>query len=480
MLKEQNKIIQSTNKLIDLGLTIFAFILSYYIKKYYLPFGFKGLALAPNYYTVLLLIIIIWFAVFQTSGIYSSLRRMSLRMISWKVLSSVCISFILLTFCLYILHIHAVSRAMLLIFVSLDLIFLSSNKALVYYVLKKARKSGYNFRNILVVGRKERSIDVLKAIQKRTDSGYKVVGCLDIDKTYVGSEVVPGVKVLDSVDNLEEVLKNTVVDELLFAMPLKLINNADKYIILAEDMGVNVRFMPDWQIHGLLYKPEIATAKFENFLDVPTMALNMTPIDSGAILIKNIFDYSATLIGILLISPLFLLIATMIKIFSRGPVFYSQKRFGKNGRIFNVYKFRTMIVGADQMLDDLKEMNEADGPAFKIEKDPRIIPFIGTFLRKTSLDELPQLFNVLKGEMSLVGPRPPIIEEVDEYALWQRRRLSMKPGLTCVWQISPNRNDISFENWMRMDLQYIDKWSLLLDAKILVKTAGAVVFGSGR
>ena len=151
-----------------------------------------------------------------------------------------------------------------------------------------------------------------------------------------------------------------------------------------------------------------------------------------------------------------------------------------NGRRFPVYKFRTMVSNADEMRKELEEMNEMDGPVFKIKDDPRIIPGVGHFLRKTSLDELPQLFNVLRGEMSLVGPRPPIPKEVDEYSVWHRRRLSMKPGMTCLWQIAPNRNDLTFEQWVKLDLKYIDKWSLFNDVKILIMTAKAVLMGAGR
>jgi lipopolysaccharide/colanic/teichoic acid biosynthesis glycosyltransferase len=181
-----------------------------------------------------------------------------------------------------------------------------------------------------------------------------------------------------------------------------------------------------------------------------------------------------------LLSPVFIGIGLAIKLFSKGPVFYTQERLGMNGRRFMVYKFRTMVKGADERLKELAEMNEADGPVFKIKNDPRIIPYIGSFLRKSSLDELPQLFNVLKGEMSLVGPRPPIPKEVDEYSVWHRRRLSMKPGMTCLWQIAPQRNDLSFEEWMKLDLKYIDNWSLFNDFKILVLTAKAVMTGAGR
>lgn len=145
-----------------------------------------------------------------------------------------------------------------------------------------------------------------------------------------------------------------------------------------------------------------------------------------------------------------------------------------------VYKFRAMVADAEARRQELEALDEADGPVFKIKKDPRIIPFVGTLLRKASLDELPQLINILKGEMSLVGPRPPIPAEVEKYDIWQRRRLSMKPGLTCLWQITPNRNEVGFEEWMKMDLEYIDNWSLGLDLKIFLKTAQAVLMGAGR
>jgi len=197
-------------------------------------------------------------------------------------------------------------------------------------------------------------------------------------------------------------------------------------------------------------------------------------------LIKHLTDFMAGLVLILILLPVFIGIGIAIKIFSKGSVLYKQERLGQNGRHFMMYKFRTMVVDADEKLKELEEMDEADGPVFKIKNDPRIIPYIGSFLRKFSLDELPQLFNVLRSEMSLVGPRPPIPKEVDEYSVWHRRRLSMKPGMTCLWQIAPGRNDLNFEDWMKLDLKYIDNWSLFNDFKILVLTAKAVLTGAGR
>jgi lipopolysaccharide/colanic/teichoic acid biosynthesis glycosyltransferase len=176
----------------------------------------------------------------------------------------------------------------------------------------------------------------------------------------------------------------------------------------------------------------------------------------------------------------FAVIGAAIRLDTRGPVFYRQERCGLNGRRFQLLKFRTMVPDADRLRERLAHCNECDGPVFKIRQDPRIIPWLGRFLRKTSLDELPQLINVLRGEMSLVGPRPPIPAEVAQYETWQRRRLSMKPGLTCIWQTTPRRNEVSFKEWMKMDLAYIDNWSLGLDFKILARTALVVVLGYGR
>ena len=178
--------------------------------------------------------------------------------------------------------------------------------------------------------------------------------------------------------------------------------------------------------------------------------------------------------------PFFIAVAFAIKIISKGPVFFKQERSGLNGRLFKVYKFRTMVLDAELRQADIKEMNESDGPVFKIKKDPRIIPYLGGFLRKTGMDELPQLINVLKGEMSLIGPRPPIPAEVEEYETGQRRRLSMKPGLTCLWQVTPDRNETTFDVWMQMDLEYIDNWSLRLDFNIFWKTIWVMLTGSGR
>ena len=227
-------------------------------------------------------------------------------------------------------------------------------------------------------------------------------------------------------------------------------------------------------------QPNTHAFQVDRFLLEPALILSTIQERRDALIIKSILDFFLSLLVLILSFPLFIFFSSLIKLSSPGPVFYKQIRCGQFGRKFAVYKFRTMVQDAENILESLAEFNEASGPAFKMKNDPRIIPYIGTFLRKLSLDELPQFINVIRGEMSVVGPRPPIPSEVEKYELWQRRRLSMKPGITCVWQIQPKRNDIPFDIWMNMDLDYIDRWSLWLDISLILKTLPAVFLGRGR
>ena len=214
----------------------------------------------------------------------------------------------------------------------------------------------------------------------------------------------------------------------------------------------------------------VANASFLTFTNVP--------YSIAALALKKVMDVFLSLSMLIALSPFMLLIAISVILTSRGPVIYKQARVGLRGRQFNLYKFRTMVLNADDLLKELESRNEMDGPTFKIREDPRITT-VGKILRKTGLDELPQLFNVLKGEMSLIGPRPPLEKETRMYKRWQLRRLSVKPGLSCFWQIKPERNSIKFEKWMELDLAYIDNWSLRLDFIILLKTLKTVFQRSG-
>lgn len=480
MLEEKKRLIFKFHKYYDILFTILAFIAAYIIKNLMYSKQIVDESIPDEYYFILLMIIIIWFIVLDMTGLYTPYRSKRFNEIIFEMVQAVITSFVLLIVCLYLIKIEGVSRAMMGIFLVLNILFLGFYKYILYLILEHEKKSSLHSLVVCIVGSKDRARTLIDLIETSKDKRIKIIGCLETDKALVGTTINHGYKVFNTINNIATVLTANVIDELIFAMPLEEIEYADKYIAIAEDIGVSVRIIPDWPLHYFTYHSQVVTIGFEDFLGIPSMHLSTTTPYYAKLMIKSMMDYTAACVAILLLSPLFLVIAILIKLASKGPVFFSQLRYGLNGRIINVHKFRTMHQDAEERLQELLALNEVDGPAFKIKNDPRIIPFIGTILRKTGLDELPQLINILKGEMSLVGPRPPIPGEVSRYELWQRRRLSMKPGITCIWQISPNRNDITFEEWMEKDLEYIDNWSLSLDFKIIFRTAWVMITGEGR
>jgi len=480
MLREKSTFFTRAHRVLDVGVSAGAFILAYLIKLYLLPDPFRGLTVTPNYYIVLLLIIIIWYICFNFSGMYVSYRTRTVWAVLRDMVKAVFVAVLILLFFIYVFKISNVSRMLLAVFFLLNVGLLAASKGIVYKTLERIRKQGLNFRSVLIVGSRGAAKDVIDTIGPRLNAGFRILGCLDSDRELVGSSVKNGVKVIGTFENIEALLSKEVVDELIFARPLKEIENADQYIFLAEKMGVSVRIVPDWQIHNLIPVMKDTTMGFQDFLGIPTMSLTSVPQAEFPLFVKGTIDLIFGGLALIVFSPVMALIALGIKMVSPGPVIFRQERCGLNGRKFTLLKFRTMAPDAEAIFEKLKSQNEVDGPVFKIKKDPRIIPYIGTVLRKSGLDELPQLINVLRGEMSLVGPRPPIPGEVEKYEIWQRRRLSMKPGLTCLWQCTERRNDIEFEEWMKLDLKYIDCWSLWLDLKILFRTVSVVFWGQGR
>ena len=272
-------------------------------------------------------------------------------------------------------------------------------------------------------------------------------------------------------ENLKQVLDFSPADEVFFIVPRKWLDRIESAVMICDTLGITVHIAID------LFSMKVSKTSLSYLSGLPVLSLNATSTNYPALALKRCMDIIGALIGIILFLPFALIIILIIKIESEGPVFFTQKRCTLNGRIFNMYKFRTMVKKAEQIKKDLLASNELTGPVFKMKKDPRVTRF-GRLLRKYSLDEMPQLLNVLLGDMSLVGPRPPIPDEVRRYEPWQRRRLSMRPGITCIWQVS-GRNHIKFEKWMEMDLEYIDNWSLLLDFKLLFKTIPSVIFAKG-
>lgn len=339
--------------------------------------------------------------------------------------------------------------------------------------LGSIRKRGRNLHHVLILGTNTRALNFAQKIETMPERGCRILGFVDDDWSGMREFEESGFRLVSNLEGLPEFLRKNVVDEIAIYLPLRsFYERAAEIALLAKLHGMLVRV--DTDIFDLKFVRHRADATD----GVPHVIASSDGIDGWQLLMKRMFDVVGSLILLILLSPLFLVVAALIKVTSPGTVFFSQKRVGLNKRQFTMYKFRTMVPAAESIQEKLAHLNEMSGPVFKIKNDPRITP-LGRILRKTSIDELPQFFNVLKGDMSLVGPRAMSVRDYQFFSEdWQRRRFSVPPGITCLWQVY-GRNTIPFEQWMVLDMQYIDRWSFWLDLKILALTIPAVFRGSG-
>jgi exopolysaccharide biosynthesis polyprenyl glycosylphosphotransferase len=470
MLRQNLPIFRRIHLAVDLGLTFFSYHLALLVRQGLSDVTGFGPIKVDRPYEPLLLVLPIWaFFLFLSRESYEY-RGKHFHDILKDTGLAIAGSFSLLLALLFFTRSTDQSRTQILIFLGLNFVFLSSFRKLVLVLLSYFRRKGYNFKRVLIVGTGAPARDFIREVEKNPEWGYRVQGILDWEDRLRG-ERVEGIPVVGNLGDAPGILKNEHVDYVVFAVCKRFLNLVEEAVLLCEKMGVPTCVLADF--FPLRYS-KISMGKFHN---KPALLFSTAPDASGHLALKGAYDRFLALGGMALLSPLLVALSLAVKLTSPGPVFFRQERCGLNGRRFTMLKFRTMVENADRLKDTLLERNEMDGPAFKMTDDPRLTG-VGKTLRKFSLDELPQLVNVLRGDMSLVGPRPPLPEEVSRYDLWQRRRLSMKPGLTCLWQVN-GRNDIDFERWMKMDLEYIDNWSLWLDAKILLKTIPAVVSGRG-
>ncbi|WP_282039761.1 sugar transferase [Saccharicrinis aurantiacus] len=357
----------------------------------------------------------------------------------------------------------------LIYFAGVNLLLMFSFKVLIYSFFKRARLHGRNSRSIIIMGDHSASSFIDQVI-KYKEWGYKITAIIGDEKLKekYGNQFTW----LSMDSDIDQILEQKTIDELILIEDGMNVEAIERLIFSCSEVGVTFR------MYSPLFNKLKSKAHIHHYSTMPLLTIANTPMDYLAMRIKAVADFMTSFTIIILASPVFVIISLLIMFTSKGPVFFKQKRVGLRGRKFYAYKFRTMVTNAEELKKKLMEDNEMDGPVFKMKNDPRITS-IGKFLRKTSLDELPQFFNVLLGDMSIVGPRPPVPQEVKEYERWQLRRLSMKPGITCTWQVS-GRNNISFEEWMKMDLDYIDNWSLKLDFVIFLKTIRTMVRADGH
>ncbi len=423
-------------------------------------------------FLIVIILFLSWQLIFRLSGIYRSRRLGSRLQEILDLLKATSISTSLLLVVGFIFHITLIDITFLFTFWGVSSLTLILSRIILHSILREARRKGHNTRQMVIIGTGERALTFAKKIYRSPELGYHIIGFVDDKWEGLNKFNGNGWRLLGGLEDFQPLLNNQVIDEAVIGLPVK--SHYDKIstiIKLCEEQGIIVRLLSD------LFDLEIAKSQVDHLEDIPILTLHSAPIDQWPLLVKRFIDISLSLILLIPLAPLFLLVAILIKLDSKGSVFFVQERVGLNKRKFKLLKFRTMVVNAEKLRKRIESLNEVSGPVFKIRNDPRTTR-LGKWLRRTSIDELPQLINVLKGDMSLVGPRPPIPGEVEQYEWKDRRRLSMKPGITCLWQIN-GRSAIPFDKWMELDKEYIDNWSLGLDLKILAKTIPAVIRRSG-
>jgi exopolysaccharide biosynthesis polyprenyl glycosylphosphotransferase len=475
MLKQKARAIALGVLLTDLALTAVSLPVTWALRQGILRTSFPNLFPLPihpldEYLLLLLFILPIWGLLLSAAGFYRSHRTLPLGEEIWAAGKVAFGGTTILVLLIFGLRLEFVSRWFLVLFGVLNFLFLTIEKIALRQLSRWVRSRGFNFRTALIVGTGPKAAQFADFLEAHPDWGFRVVGYLDDDN---GGEI--GLEgrwpCLGTIRNMESVLGAEVIDEVIFVIEKGKLAEYEDALLVAERHGVRAHVSLD------IFPHVLARPVLEELDGIPLLSFTTAPSNPFELAVKRAIDLVLALVLFFVTLPVQLFAAAAILLLSGAPVFFRQVRCGLNGRHFTLRKFRTMESGAEDRLAEISHLNEMTGPVFKVRRDPRLTT-AGRLLRRLSIDELPQLWNVIVGDMSLVGPRPPLPDEVSRYEPWQRRRLSMKPGLTCLWQVS-GRSELDFDRWMALDLKYIDTWSPLLDLKILLKTVPAVLSGRG-
>jgi len=474
MFREHARLFTSLQFIGDLALTCAAFPVAYWMRlnaDWAIPGQLEPLLNPelhplPVYSWIVALGIAWWACSAYSLGLY----RISMRRSSWQKIRVIIEASILLGLFLGFLSFALklnMSRPLIALFVVVQALFLSAAR-LAVALHGRPRHSWEPRRNIVIVGAGRKAREMGEVISRYRDWGLRILGYVQAN----GNQGADPGELLGTVTDLPQIIENNVVDEVIFvASGPKELDALQEVLAVCKELGVHARVAADF------FPAKVSKLSMEFLENVPLITFSATPDGAFSLFVKRVIDIVCAAVVLVVLTPFMVIVSALVKLTSRGPIIYKQVRCGLYGRKFVLYKFRSMRRGAEDVLWEIRHLNEMDGPVFKMRNDPRVTP-LGRLLRKTSIDELPQFWNVLRGDMSLVGPRAPLPEEVREYTRWQRRRLSVKPGITCLWQVS-GRNEIDFHEWMKLDLHYIDNWSLLLDLKILLRTFPVVLLGKG-
>jgi exopolysaccharide biosynthesis polyprenyl glycosylphosphotransferase len=474
VLREPARLIAYRRLLLDVLLTAGSFLLAHQVRSHLgplvLPSLFPG-GLYPltEYLPLLAVVLPLWMLLLAAQRLTAPGQVLSLRREAIKEIQVAVAGVLLVAAVGYLFRLHFISRPFLLLFGVINGVVLAGAR-----IIERRTPWGRHLaevpqRVVVIVGCGQEAAALARQVSTRRAWGLSLRGLVDADGC--GRTEVEGFPVIADVGALPGMFAREVVDEVVLAVPTRQLGELESVLLQCQELGIRVRvaLQPFPHLNPHVEVEALDGTSLLTFATMPTAPL--------ALFAKRVVDVVVAVVVGVVSAPLWLVAALAIRLSSRGPVLYRQERCGLHGRRFVLLKFRTMVENAERLRGEVAHLNVMDGPVFKAPADPRVTA-VGRFLRRSSLDELPQLLNVLKGDMSLVGPRPPIPQEVEKYEPWQRRRLAMKPGITCLWQIS-GRSQLDFSTWMELDLAYIDHWSLWLDCKILALTVPAVFSGRG-
>ncbi|MGC3997195.1 MAG: sugar transferase [Anaeromyxobacter sp.] len=467
MLRQRARAVAAGLRILDLGLVAAAFAGARALQPAVEPGGSAWSAPAGLDAPWVALALIVWTAVSEASGVYGVYRTRRLVDEVGRIALAGCTAAAVLAGVALAGRDPERSRLLLGVWSAVAVTGLAGSRVALRTLARALRRRGYNSRTFAVVGSGPLAHRLRRELLARQEWGFTFAGFV-LER---GSGRGVAGPVLGELAELREILQRQVLDFVVVAVPRERLAAAERALEACEEQGIPVKIGLD------LFPSRRSRLAVEDLSGQPLLSFSTAPEALLPLLAKRAFDVVGSVAGLVLLAPVLAVAAAAVALDSRGPILFRQQRVGLHGRRFTLYKFRSMRCGAEAERAALEHRNEMDGPVFKLRSDPRVTR-VGRLLRRTSLDELPQLWNVLRGEMSLVGPRPPLPDEVRRYEPWQRRRLSVKPGLTCTWQVS-GRSEVGFRRWMELDLAYIDRWSLWQDVRIVLRTIPAVLLGRG-
>ena len=457
--------------LIDILLIELSFLIGYWVRyelQWFLDISYHHPV--TSYIPFGLFFAILSMITFQIDKVYEQWSRSSWLEQTYRIINATAKSVVVILAVTFVSQPLMYSRLLLIEAGAVATALLATSRIVYAVLIGHLRARGVGVTRVLIIGAGEVGRTMMRTTVARPELGYQVVGFVD-DDPQKGHTDLGRFKALGPLENLAQAIGDNDVEDAIITLPWMYHRKIMGIVRECGQLGVGVHIVPD------LFQLSLSKVNVEDINGIPLIGVREVGFSQSALVIKRVIDLAGAIVLLIVGSPFLSLISLAIAIDSPGPVLFRQTRTGIDGKLFEMFKFRSMWKGAEQELQNLLESNEATGPMFKMKEDPRVTR-VGRFLRRTSLDELPQLLNVLRGEMSLVGPRPPIPSEVEDYLPWHRKRLDVPPGLTGLWQVS-GRSLLSFDDQVLLDIYYIENWSIWLDLKILLRTIPQVITGDG-